>query len=63
MRSGRAETYAPGKVVNMMSVGSELVSTENKIDEWKRTIKAVREIYKGQLTYSSNWDHYTSVAF
>jgi len=49
--------------VDVMSVGSELVSTENKLSEWKKTIKKVREIYHGRLTYSANWDHYTSIRF
>lgn len=49
--------------VDLLVVGSELVSSENKLNEWTRTINAIREIYKGKLTYSSNWDHYTSVPF
>lgn len=49
--------------VDVLVVGSELVSTENRTDEWARTIGAVRGIYKGQLTYSSNWDHYTAIRF
>jgi hypothetical protein len=49
----------------VLVVGSELVSTEapDKLDEWTKTIKEIREIFKGQLTYSSNWDHYTAVKF
>ncbi len=54
---------AEGNGVNVLVVGSELVSTEGKTDEWTKTIKAVRAIFKGQLTYSSNWDHYTAVTF
>lgn len=49
--------------VDVLVVGSELVSTEEQIDQWRRTIKAVRKIYKGRLTYSSNWDHYREVKF
>jgi len=49
--------------VDLLVVGSELVTTEDKLDEWTRTISMVREIYHGRLTYSSNWDHYTSVPF
>ncbi len=44
-------------------VGSELVSTESKLGEWTKTIRLVRKIYKGQITYSSNWDHYRAVPF
>jgi len=49
--------------VDVLVVGSELVTTENKREEWIKTIKAVRVSYKGLLTYSSNWDHYTAVTF
>ncbi len=49
--------------VDLFVVGSELVSTEDKLDQWTRTIRMVRKGFKGKLTYSSNWDHYTSVTF
>jgi hypothetical protein len=44
-------------------LGSELVSAENKVEEWDATIRQVRSVFKGLVTYSSNWDHYTSVPF
>ncbi len=43
--------------VEMLSVGSELVSMERYVGEWKETIQALRSIYHGQLIYSANWDH------
>jgi hypothetical protein len=49
--------------VDVLVVGSELVSTQGKLNQWTRTIDAVRKAYKGQLTYSSNWDNYTQVPF
>ena len=51
--------------VDVLVVGSELVSSEaeDHLDEWVQTIKDVRNIYKGQLTYSSNWDRYWRVPF
>ena len=51
--------------VDVLVVGSELVSTEERehLDQWTRTIRGVRKIYKGMLTYSSNWDHYDHVKF
>ena len=50
--------------VDVLVVGSELVSSEkNAPEEWIETIKDVRQIYKGQLTYSSNWDRYDRVPF
>lgn len=49
--------------VELFVVGSELVSTEPQLDEWTRTIRQVRREYHGQITYSANWDHYTSIPF
>jgi len=54
---------AEGNGVDMLVVGSELVSSENNVEQWTKTINEIRQIYKGKLTYSSNWDHYTSVPF
>jgi hypothetical protein len=49
--------------VDLLVVGSELVSSEEHLDEWVDTIKGIRDIYKGELTYSSNWDRYRKVKF
>lgn len=49
--------------VDLLVVGSELVSSESREAEWRETIRAVRAVYRGRLTYSSNWDHYTAVTF
>jgi hypothetical protein len=51
--------------VDVLVVGSELVTSERDehLDDWIQTIKDVRNIYKGQLTYSSNWDRYAKVPF
>jgi hypothetical protein len=51
--------------VDVLVVGSELVSSEadDHLNQWVQTIKDVRDIYKGQLTYSSNWDRYWKVPF
>jgi hypothetical protein len=49
--------------VDVFVVGSELVSSETKLAEWTKTIRMIRRIYKGQITYSSNWDHYRAVPF
>ena len=54
---------AQGHHVDVMSVGSELVSAEPKLDQWTRTIAKVRGVFHGNLTYSANWDHYTTVPF
>ncbi len=44
--------------VDLLSVGSELLSTEAQTDRWAGLIRHVRKRYDGQLTYSTNWDHY-----
>jgi hypothetical protein len=49
--------------VDLLVVGSELVSAEEHLDEWTRVIKEVRKVFHGRLTYSSNWDHYRSIGF
>lgn len=48
---------------DVLSVGSELVSAEDKAEQWKTTIAGVRKIFTGKLTYSANWDHYESIPF
>jgi hypothetical protein len=49
--------------VDIMVVGSELVSSESRLDQWSRTIRAVRNVFSGKVTYSANWDAYTRVPF
>ncbi len=49
--------------VDVLVIGSELVSTETYLDQWTRTIEHVRKSFKGALTYSANWDHYRDVKF
>ena len=45
--------------VDLLMVGSELVSTEDQTEPWRKLIARVRKIYtKGRLSYSANWDHY-----
>jgi hypothetical protein len=51
-------TLAENHKVELLVVGSELVSTESQTDRWRSLIKDVRGWYKGMLTYSANWDHY-----
>lgn len=56
---------AQGNGVDIFVVGSELISTETEthLPQWRRTIGEIRKTFKGRLTYSSNWDHYTHVKF
>jgi len=47
--------------VGIFAVGSELISTETMIYQWRRVVYAVKAVYSGKLTYSANWDHYDYV--
>lgn len=49
--------------VDVLVIGSELVSTEKMAAEWRTTIEQVRTTYKGMITYSANWDHYKDIPF
>lgn len=49
--------------VEVMTVGSELVSTEKYTDQWRKVVQEVRKVYHGKLSYSANWDHYKVVEF
>jgi hypothetical protein len=51
--------------VDVMMVGSELISTENEwhLWRWRKLIKRVRGAFAGKLSYSANWDHYKPVKF
>lgn len=49
--------------VDLLVVGSELVSTESRAEQWRQTIDMVRQNFRGLITYSSNWDHYDNIPF
>ncbi len=49
--------------VEVLMIGSEMVSAEKHTEEWLEVIRQVRRRYRGQLTYSANWDHYQPVKF
>ena len=49
--------------VDMLSVGSELNSTEDQVDRWRELIAEVRRNFPGEITYSANWDRYQKVKF
>jgi len=54
---------AESEGVEYFSVGSELCSAEKYRDRWLDLLKKVRSVYKGQLTYSSNWDSRQTMTF
>lgn len=49
--------------VKTLAVGSELLSMERQRHRWLALITQVRARYKGELTYSANWDHFEVVSF
>ncbi len=50
--------------VEVLAVGSELVSTEkDHANRWRSLIARVRKAYPGYLIYSANWDHYRPVSW
>jgi hypothetical protein len=48
---------------DVLSVGSELNSTEHDVDHWRRVIDRARRRFGGTLTYTANWDRYQTVPF
>jgi hypothetical protein len=49
--------------VEVLMIGSELVSTEKHTEQWRRIVREVRAVYSGKLGYSANWDHYKNILF
>lgn len=56
-------TMAEEEGAALLSVGSELCSTESRREDWLRLIGEVRKVYSGALTYSANWDHREEITF
>jgi len=46
--------------VETFSIGSELNSMEGYPNSWRRLIDAMRAGYRGRITYSANWQGYTT---
>ena len=44
-----------------LCIGSELGTMDLEPKPWEPLIKKIRQIFKGQLVYSANWDHYDQV--
>jgi len=50
--------------VELFSLGTELKAfVVNRPQFWNQLIQKVRKIYKGDITYSANWDEYDKVSF
>ena len=55
--------FAARHDVSLYSVGSELLSMETQDERWRALIARVRARFSGELTYSSNWDHFEVPSF
>jgi len=60
---GELARWCQDAKVDILAVGSELSSTERMRDRWVDVIEHVKRLYKGKLTYSSNWDRYFDIRF
>lgn len=47
----------------MFCVGCEMLGTEEREDDWRRTIEAVRRVYHGHLVYNTNHGREDSVTW
>ena len=45
------------------SVGTEMASTQAFPDQWRALVAAVRQVYRGKITYSVNFDSHDSFTF
>lgn len=52
----RMATLAQQEKVDILSIGSEYVGTLGNNAAWLDTIRLVRQVYKGKLTYIANHD-------
>ena len=51
-------TLAEKHGMEALAVGTELQGTTlGHEKEWRETVRQVREVYHGKLTYAANWDH------
>jgi hypothetical protein len=50
--------------IDLYSIGTEYrIAVVKRPRFWEKLIDEVREIYKGKVTYASNWDNYKKVCF
>ncbi len=50
--------------IELFCIGTEYkIAAVKRPDFWNDLIIKVRKIYTGELTYSSNWDHYQNIPF
>ena len=59
----RLATLAQAGGVEWFSLGTEMASTQAFPDQWRRLAAAVRQVYKGKLVYSVNFDSHDTFTF
>jgi hypothetical protein len=47
----------------LFSVGLEYTHAQKHEAQWREIIRAVREVYRGKITYGANWNDYQQVPF
>ncbi len=56
-------SFAESAGVEILAVGVEYERTTAHESDWRRIIGAVREVYRGKITYVANWDSLEKVPF
>lgn len=49
--------------VDQLAVGTELAGTSPEEGQWRRTIDAVRTVFRGEILYAASWDEAGRVPF
>ena len=49
--------------VDLLSIGSELNTTEGQVSRWLALVDRIRSRYEGSLSYTANWDRFDKVGF
>lgn len=55
--------FAEQAGAELFAVGVETDATTFHEEEWRRIVAAVRQVYRGQITYAANWDNLDEVGF
>jgi hypothetical protein len=55
--------FAQRAGAELFAVGVETDATTFDEQEWRRIIAAVRQVYKGRITYAANWDNLGKIDF
>ncbi len=56
-------TVAEAHRAPLFCVGLEFSHAQKQTERWWKIIKAVRQVYRGKITYGANWNDYQDVKF